>query len=637
MVQARAVATSGVGVDHCTGMEGSECAANSQKVASALLQTSRQVASAWPPHRHPAKPSIHQLAKFSAAERGTAPHRPPAKVSVAERGTAPHRPHAKFSVAERASVFQKHDQSGGIHDDFGVAERASVFQQLEHTGRNPDAMREVVWKMIRPDAWHCDLLPDWDSRAHTCASAVDLASLKPELLDCGKDNKCSIEHANSFRTLQPVGALPCCSTSPFCSAPVCNAQMERKAPPACTKRTPSVNLDYMTLQEVWPAYHGYGGAYEIDIHKIFDVLASSGSQAAPFDVAFDIGANTGYFTEKMTTRTFAKNYILIEANPLVVDTLRSRWNNSDWKKRWFAEQVHPRSTLQVPNFEIIHQALSNSTGGTLDLCQTEGSLGLTAQGCTVPIATVDHVMLTSLEPMYRDIVRDARSAFVKIDTEGMDELVLRGMEKLLQETRGVNEDGTTNYLVNFLQFEYSPQLTHLAKVREDFRSYSLKTVTEFLESVGFESFMIGPRFLPLSHGSWTDEFMTFTEDPRNNMGRRETYPGFDGRIAPWCYMEDCKAKSTPTMTTDVFAIRASHPRATELKVALGACQESSDFDINDQSYMAGPEAPPTSNPSENVAELQRAIDVLVKQGLPTGPVEAKLAAAKEAAKKLSSS
>merc|ERR1719491_2593965 len=129
----------------------------------------------------------------------------------------------------------------------------------------------------------------------------------------------------------------------------------------------------------------------------------------------------------------------------------------------------------------------------------------------------------------------------------MDELVLRGMERLFQEQRGQNEDGTPRFLVNFLQFEYSPQLTRQAKVRAGFPSYDLKTVTQFLESMGFESFLIGPRFLPLSHGSWDDDFATFIADPRNNAGRLDAYPNFDRRIAPWCYAEDCAAKPTPTM------------------------------------------------------------------------------------------
>merc|ERR1719162_1352094 len=101
------------------------------------------------------------------------------------------------------------------------------------------------------------------------------------------------------------------------------------------------------------------------------------------------------------------------------------------------------------------------------------------------------------------------------------------MQGLLDETRGKYDDGSERHLVNFLQFEFSPDLMKLAKHREHFSRYDIKSVTKYLESVGFESFIIGPRFLPLSHGSWDDEFMTFTDDPKNNAGVLQNYPDFD--------------------------------------------------------------------------------------------------------------
>jgi len=123
--------------------------------------------------------------------------------------------------------------------------------------------------------------------------------------------------------------------------------------------------------------------------------------------------------------------------------------------------------------------------------------------CTVPIASVDSLIPSKLTSTLQDNFKDASSAFIKIDTEGMDELVIRGMSSLLQEQRGTYEDGSPRYLVNFFQFEYSPLLMSLAKEREGFHEYDLKTVAAFLESIGFESFLIGPRYLPLSMGHGT--------------------------------------------------------------------------------------------------------------------------------------
>jgi len=215
----------------------------------------------------------------------------------------------------------------------------------------------------------------------------------------------------------------------------------------------------------------------------------------------------------------------------------------------------------------------------LDMCVTEASLKYNAAGCKVNISSVDRLLAKSLSPTFADHLRKAQSAFIKVDTEGMDELVIRGMHHLLNETRGEYEDGSPKYLVNFFQFEFSPLLMNIAKDREGFQHYNIKTLTDFLESRGFESFLIGPRFLPLSHGSWHAEFKTWTEDSSNNAGSRLNYPYFKDTVCPWC-----EKMGEPSFTADVFAMRASHPRAAQLKVALGACKESTNFDIQDKRY-----------------------------------------------------
>lgn len=325
---------------------------------------------------------------------------------------------------------------------------------------------------------------------------------------------------------------------------------------------------------------------ELDTLKLIDSLGCHGKNCTeePFDLMLDLGANTGYYTEKLTVRSFAKNYIMIEANPTTKDVLQKRWGDKQWKHDWFTQQV--TKSGRAPDFELINQALSNHSNGTLDMCQTEESFRTDRSGeCQVSIASIDDLVPAKLTPEFQEHFNQSQSAYIKIDTEGMDELVLRGMSRLLDETRGQHEDGSPRHLVNFLQFEVSPSLMQLAKQREDFQEYDIKSVTQFLESAGFETFLIGPRYLPLSHGSWDDEFMAFTNDPKNNAGKRENYPEFDDRLCSGCAKQDYES-----FTGDVFAIRASHPRLTELKLALGACQESSDFDMKDSKYsFVGPE------------------------------------------------
>merc|ERR1719460_1711812 len=129
-------------------------------------------------------------------------------------------------------------------------------------------------------------------------------------------------------------------------------------------------------------------------------------------------------------------------------------------------------------------------------------------GCNVPINSVDNLIPNSLTPEFQKHFDKAESIFVKVDTEGMDELVVRGMTGLLNQTRGNYKDGNPRYLVNFLQYEYSPQLVKDAREREGFKEYDIGSLTKFLESQGFESFLVGPRYLPMSHGSWHDEYKT---------------------------------------------------------------------------------------------------------------------------------
>merc|ERR1719482_2354041 len=124
----------------------------------------------------------------------------------------------------------------------------------------------------------------------------------------------------------------------------------------------------------------------------------------------------------------------------------------------------------------------------------------------------------------------------------------------------------------------------IAGEREGFNpdQYNIKTATEFLESIGFETFLMGPRYLPLSHGSWHDDYKVWTENPNNNAGTRLNYPDFPDTVCWWCQTMD-----EASFTADVFAIRSSHPHAAEIKLALGACKESKDFDIHDPQYAFG--------------------------------------------------
>jgi len=452
----------------------------------------------------------------------------------------------------------------------------------------PPAPSTVLWRMIRPDNWVCHLIPRGDRRGDVCNIDAMDARFIPNRIDC--QPACSNDHANSYRTLFQIGSLPCCPYGYFCAAPACSMQAHSNTlragqAPTCTPRQPHENVKYMKLSDVWPAYHGSGGSFELDTMKYLDFLGDCKETSTdqcpitPVDLVLDLGSNVGYVTEKLTVRNFAKNYILIEANGATLNSARNRWGNEVWKKQWFAEQVQSKDGLPTPSFELINAALSNKTGGKVNMCATEASMIHNPAGCAVPVVTTDDLLEQRLTPKFKKTFKDAKSAFIKVDTEGMDELVFRGMSKLLEEVRGTYANGKPRHLVNFIQFEFCPRLMETVREREGLSNYNLKTFAKVLEEQGFEAFLIGPRFLPLTHGGWHDEYLKATSDPENNAGILTNYPTFDSPMCPWC--GDAEG---PTFVSDLFAIRSTYPRIAEMKRALGACAESDDFDIRDPQY-----------------------------------------------------
>merc|ERR1719326_2377285 len=154
-------------------------------------------------------------------------------------------------------------------------------------------------------------------------------------------------------------------------------------------------------------------------------------------------------------------------------------------------------------------------------------------------------------------------------------MVLQGMANLLQEKRG------DDYLVNFFMLEFCTPCMEAVRKFNNFDAYDLKTFAATLESMGFEAFLMGPRYLPLTHGSWDDAFLHWTKNPQNQCGPQytkfrqmwpEAFPG-----------GECLEKRV-LFTGDIFALRSSHPKAASIKVALGACEESQDFHTGDPRY-----------------------------------------------------
>ena len=124
----------------------------------------------------------------------------------------------------------------------------------------------------------------------------------------------------------------------------------------------------------------------------------------------------------------------------------------------------------------------------------------------------------------------------------MDELVLRGFDEALSRRRG-------RALVQIVQLEFSP--AQMREVNPDVGVYNLNSTRTFLEARGFAVFWIGPNFVPISHGAWTDRYL--------ELAQRKTEallgPGMAGR----------------TMATDLLAVREDYPLLPKLRRLLGSC------------------------------------------------------------------
>ena len=386
----------------------------------------------------------------------------------------------------------------------------------------------------------------------------------------------------------------------------------------CSQRSAADKFAFLTRQDVWPVYHGFGGSFEADLQKYTDLLGCRDNSTGacpyhPFDLFLDVGASTGEATENMLKRHLARDYILVEANAeLVQNRLQTRWGNRDFVSKFLSAlaskgpAVRRRPDAPRPRFSIIEATASAASRAAdeVDMCVVEPAFGQGPRGqagCLSRTTTVDAVLQSQLPQAFGGILSAAESMLVRVSTEGMDGLVLQGMQELLQTRRGQYADGRPRHLVNLIQFEYNPALWRMVRAREGLPPllYSLKNVTAMLEQQGFETFLVGPRYLPLSHGAWDDRIEAFTGDPRNNDGMRKPYPGFHSLICAWC--ESLGQRNITSSTSEILAIRSDYPRAARMKRGLGACEESREFEPSDpqNEQWAGQGVEASRSPAES--------------------------------------
>jgi len=447
---------------------------------------------------------------------------------------------------------------------------------------------QVLQAMALPSPYPCDNLNEGDIRKDTCGKSL------ADGFDPRNWSKDVPHDPRTMRLKLPIGSLPCCPTPPHCNAPVCrfpdSPVLTTGASATCTKYSAGVNFAFMVHPSVWPAYYGAGGSYDLDVQKHWDVLGiifgcqnfttRNCRSVEPFDLAIDLGADYGTTTERLSLRNFARDYIMVDGYPGNKYTFEEHFGNPSFVSNWSTWMATYPDKDNMPRFEFLTYALGNASdaGGILDLCdgRTPGS---PTTPCPANITDVDSMIPGKLSNEMQIRFARAQSAYIKIDVEGMDQAAIDGMRNLLNETRGTYADGRTRYLVDFMMLEFCPSCMEKVQKEKHLEQYDLETLVKLIESLGFEVFLIGPRYLPLSHGSWNESFNAFSYSPQNSP-LSANYPGFKELVCPgaWCTEGNLFA-------ADLFVMRSSQPHATQIKLALGACVESREFDLMDPQYV----------------------------------------------------
>jgi len=280
-------------------------------------------------------------------------------------------------------------------------------------------------------------------------------------------------------------------------------------------------------------------------------------------------------------RNFAKDYLMVDAFPPNKEVFKNHFGDTNFVAEWY-KKLPAWHSQQVGHFEFITSAIGNvSDAGdgtlTLDLCDGR-TPGFKTAPCPSEINTPDMLIPGKLSAEMREKVAQAQSAYIKIDVEGLDQAAIDGMRNLLNETRGTYADGKPRYLVDFMMLEFCPDCMEKVQKEKGLPKYDLSTNVAVLESLGFEVFLMGPRYLPLSHGSWLDDYNTFSFSPTNSP-LSGSYPSFRELICPgaWC-------REGNFFAADLFAMRSSQPHATQIKLSLGSCKESREFSMEDPQY-----------------------------------------------------
>jgi len=182
------------------------------------------------------------------------------------------------------------------------------------------------------------------------------------------------------------------------------------------------------------------------------------------NVIFDIGANEGNFGEFMRDVGYKGALVSFEPLSSAYSKLLSKSKNDDnWK-------VAPQMAIGDHDGNITINVSNNSESSSiLNMLDAHTS----AEASSVYIGS-EEVRISKLDSLYKNYVDSGSRVFLKIDTQGYEDRVLKGAADLLKETMGI-------------QLELS--LIPLYKDQKLFDEMILQ-----LKDLGFELWSVSPVF-----------------------------------------------------------------------------------------------------------------------------------------------
>ncbi len=177
------------------------------------------------------------------------------------------------------------------------------------------------------------------------------------------------------------------------------------------------------------------GLWEFEFGQFFRSLVRDG------DVVFDIGANVGYFGLLASTENGEGDVHFFEANGELCKCLqRTIWLNGLQRRAYVTEAVVTDGESRTAEFYFIK-----------DLWGSAGVYEVAGKGFTIGVETEQKKTLpaTSIDAYCRDR-QSWKCDVVKIDVEGNEEKVLKGMRETLKMNRDMR------FLVEHTFGRYSP-------------------------------------------------------------------------------------------------------------------------------------------------------------------------------------